>query len=307
MQLSGCGTALITPFRGDGSVDDEALVSLVHWLIESGINFLVPCGTTGEAPTLTLDETERVAELTIEAAAGRVPVFVGCTHNSTHEAIARVRRLSRVPGLSGIMSANPYYSKPTQEGQFQHFKAIADATHLPLMLYNIPSRTGVNLEAVTTARLADEVANIVAIKEASGSLPQVIELLTMVPQRFQVFAGEDSLGLPIIAVGGAGLIAVASNEIPAEMSQMVNAALANDWPTARRLQRCFFPLILANFWETNPGPVKCVLAMMGRITESYRLPMVPVQAATRARLTKLVSELGLMTGEPKEQGNLRTV
>jgi 4-hydroxy-tetrahydrodipicolinate synthase len=305
MQLSGCGTALITPFRGDGSVDEEALVSLVHWQVESGVNFLVVCGTTGEAPTLSLDETLRVVELTIEAAAGRAPVLAGCTHNSTREAVARVRRISGVPNLSGIMSANPYYSKPTQEGQFQHFKAIADATDLPVMLYNIPPRTAANLEPATTARLADEVRNIVAIKEASGSMSQVMELITMVPKNFQVFSGEDNLALPVIAVGGAGVIAVASNEIPAEMSQMVKAALANDWQTARRLQHRFFTLMQANFWESNPGPVKCLLAMMGRITESYRLPMVPVQAGTRARLAKLAGELGLLTGGLQEQGNLR--
>jgi 4-hydroxy-tetrahydrodipicolinate synthase len=305
MQLSGCGTALITPFRGDGSVDEEALVSLVQWQVESGVNFLVVCGTTGEAPTLSLDETLRVVELTIEAAAGRAPVLAGCTHNSTREAVARVRRISRVPNLSGMMSANPYYSKPTQEGQFQHFKAIADATDLPVMLYNIPPRTAVNLEPATTARLANEVRNIVAIKEASGSMSQVMELITMVPKNFQVFSGEDNLALPVIAVGGAGVIAVASNEIPVEMSQMVKAALANDWQTARKLQHRFFTLMQANFWESNPGPVKCLLAMMGRITESYRLPMVPVQAGTRARLAKLAGELGLLTGGLQEQGNLR--
>ena len=296
---------MITPFRGDGSVDEEALVSLVRWQVESGVNFLVVCGTTGEAPTLSLDETLRVVELTIEAAAGRAPVLAGCTHNSTREAVARVRRISRVPNLSGIMSANPYYSKPTQEGQFQHFKAIADATDLPVMLYNIPPRTAANLEPATTARLANEVRNIVAIKEASGSMSQVMELITMVPKNFQVFSGEDNLALPVIAVGGAGVIAVASNEIPAEMSQMVKAALANDWQTARRLQHRFFTLMQANFWESNPGPVKCLLAMMGRITESYRLPLVPVQAGTRARLTKLAGELGLLTGGLQEQGNLR--
>jgi 4-hydroxy-tetrahydrodipicolinate synthase len=305
MQLSGCGTALITPFRGDGSVDEEALVSLVRWQVESGVSFLVVCGTTGEAPTLSLDETLRVVELTIEAAAGRAPVLAGCTHNSTREAVARVRRISRVPNLSGIMSANPYYNKPTQEGQFQHFKAIANATDLPVMLYNIPPRTAANLEPATTARLADEVRNIVAIKEASGSMSQVMELITMVPKNFQVFSGEDNLALPVIAVGGAGVIAVASNEIPAEMSQMVKAALANDWQTARRLQHRFFTLMQANFWESNPGPVKCLLAMMGRITESYRLPMVPVQAGTRARLAKLADELGLLTGGLREQGDLR--
>lgn len=293
MQLSGCGTALVTPFRGDGSLDEPALSALVRWQVESGINFLAPCGTTGEAATLSLDETIRVVELTIEAAAGRVPVIAGCTHYSTAEVVERVRRISRISKLDGIMSASPYYLKPTQEGQFQHFKAIAEATHLPVMLYNIPGRTAVNLEAATTVRLAKEVSNIVAVKEASGSVAQVIEIITTAPPEFKVFAGDDVLALPIIAVGGAGVLAVASNEMPAEMSQMINAALANDWATARELQRRLFRLMQANFWEASPAPVKCILAMMGMITESYRLPIVPVQAATRARLEKLAREMGL--------------
>jgi len=293
MEISGCGTALITPFRGDGSLDEKALGSLVRWQVESGVNFFLACGTTGEAPTLSLEETERVTEVAIEAAAD-VPVLVGCTHNSTREAVARVRRFSRIAGLAGIVSANPYYNKPTQEGQFQHFKAIADATHLPVLLYNIPPRTAANLEPRTVARLADAAPNIVGIKEASGNIAQVIELITLVSSRFKLFAGEDSMTLPVIGAGGAGVIAVASNQIPAEMSQMVHAALRNDWVTAQSLERRFFKLMQANFWESNPGPVKCVLAMMGRITESYRLPMVPVQAATRARLEKMASEIGLL-------------
>lgn len=306
MELSGCGTALVTPFHGDGSVDEEALRGLVRGQVEGGVDFLLACGTTGEAPTLSTEEAIRVLEVAIEAAAGRIPVFAGCTHNSTREAVARVKRISRVANLGGIVSANPYYNKPTQEGQFQHFKAIADATDLPVILYNIPPRTSANLEPATTARLADAAPNIIGIKEASGSMTQVIELLALVSPRFKVFAGDDVLTLPVIGAGGAGVVAVLSNEIPAEMSQMVHAALANDWETARRIQRRFFPLMQANFWEPNPGPVKCVLAMMGRITESYRLPMIPVQAGTRARLQKLVSELGLLEAEHQDQGVART-
>lgn len=298
MELHGCGTALVTPFRGDGAIDEEALRDLVDWQITSGINLLVACGTTGETPSLTEQEWLRVSEIVVEAAAGRVPVLAGCTHNSTREAVEKARAIGKVNGLSGLLSANPYYNKPNQEGQYQHFKAIADASPLPIVLYNIPGRTGVNLEPATIARLS-EVPNIVAVKESSGSLPQITELLTMAPSHFKVFAGDDNIALPVIAVGGAGLISVAANEIPVEMSALVNAALADDWSTARRLNRKYYPLMVANFWDSNPIPVKCVLAKMGRIRENYRLPLVPPNAATRARLERLADELGLLVDAPQ--------
>jgi 4-hydroxy-tetrahydrodipicolinate synthase len=293
MELAGCGTALVTPFRADGAVDEQALFSLAQWQVESGIDWLVACGTTGETPTLTSDEWRRVALIVAEAAAGRVPVWVGCTHNSTREAVERARAAAAIPGVSAILTANPYYNKPSQEGQYQHFRAIAEAVELPVVLYNIPGRSGANLEPATVARLAAECPGITAIKESSGNLAQITELLTLVPREFAVYAGDDAVALAVLGVGGAGLVSVASNEIPAEMAQMVHAALANDWATARRLNRQWYPLLQANFWEPSPGPVKAVLAMLGRVHETYRLPMVPVTQPTRERLHALVTGLGL--------------
>ena len=236
MELSGCGTALVTPFLADGAVDEASLVRLVNWQIESGINFLIPCGTTGEASTLNEAEWLRVVEITVSTAAGRVPVFGGCTHNATSEAVARAKKLAKVPGLTGILTANPYYNRPGQEGQYQHFRAIAEAVELPILLYNIPSRTGVNLEPATVLRLA-EIKNIVGIKESSGNMAQITELICQAPRGFKVLSGDDGMTLPVIALGGAGLVSVASNAIPAQMAQMVGAALAGDWAKARADQR----------------------------------------------------------------------
>lgn len=292
MELMGCGTALVTPFREDGSIDEPALQALVNWQIESGIDFLVPCGTTGEASTLTEAEWLRAVELVVATTAGRVPVFAGCTHNATQEVVARARKLAQVNGLTGILTANPYYNRPGQEGQYQHFKAIANAVKLPILLYNIPGRTGANLEPATVLRLA-ELPNVIGIKESSGNLAQITELLTTVPPNFKVFSGDDGLALPILSLGGAGLISVASNVIPAQMTQMVRAALEGDWTKARRINQQFFRLMQAHFWEANPAPVKAVLAMTGRGKDVLRLPMVPVSAATRQKLDSLVNELGL--------------
>jgi 4-hydroxy-tetrahydrodipicolinate synthase len=295
MELSGCGTALVTPFRADGSLDEPALERLLHRQIEAGIDFLIPCGTTGEASTLSEAEILRVVEAAVRAAAGRIPVFAGCTHNATSEAVARARRLARVPGLTGLLTANPYYNRPSQEGQYQHFRAIAEAVDLPILLYNIPSRTGVNLEPATVLRLA-EIPNIVAIKESSGNLIQITQLITQAPAGFKVFSGDDGLTLPILGLGGAGLVSVASNAIPAQMTQMVGAALAGDWPAARDLNRQYFRLMQAHFWEPSPAPVKAVLALMGLCEEHLRLPMVPVSTPTRRKLELLVDELGMRTG-----------
>ena len=291
----GCGTALVTPFRRDGSVDEPALRALVLWQVESGIDFLVPCGTTGEASTLTEVEWLRAIEVVIAAASGRVPVFAGCTHNSTHEAVARVQKLSQLHGLTGVLSANPYYNRPGQEGQYQHFRAIAEATELPVLLYNIPSRTGANLEPATVLRLA-ELPNIIGVKESSGNISQITELITTVPAGFKVLAGDDSVALPVIALGGAGLVSVASNVIPAPMAKMVRATLENDWDAARRINRQYFRLMQAHFWEASPAPVKAVLHMIGRGEDVLRLPMVPVSDATRHKLELLASELGLPVG-----------
>lgn len=293
MDLLGCGTALVTPFRRDTSVDEAALRSLVEWQVESGIGFLIPCGTTGEAATLTEQEWLRVVEITVEAAAGRVPVFGGCTNNSTVEAVARAKKLAKVPGLNGILTANPYYNKPGQQGQYLHFRAIAEAVELPILLYNIPGRTGVNLEPATLLRLA-EIPNVVGVKESSGNIVQITEILTSAPAGFKVFAGDDSVALPVLSLGGAGLISVASNVIPAEMSAMVRAGLAGDWEKARELNRKYFRLMLAHFWEASPAPVKAVMKMIGRGDDVLRLPMVPVTDPTRKRLEALAAEIGLL-------------
>jgi 4-hydroxy-tetrahydrodipicolinate synthase len=294
MTLSGCGTALVTPFRGDGSLDEKTLGKLVEWQIESGIQFLVACGTTAETPTLTHEEWLRVIGIVAETAAGRVPVLAGCTHNSTLEAVARAGEAASVHGVSGLLTANPFYNKPGQEGQYRHFRAIAEAVPCPVVLYNIPGRTGTNLEPATILRLAEDVSNIQGVKESSGNLQQIAELINIVPPHFTVLAGDDLMALPLIAFGGAGLVSVASNEIPAEMARMVAAAISGDWATARILHRRYFKLMTANFWESSPGPVKCVMAMMKRLEETYRLPMVPVTPATRQKLAQLAEELGLV-------------
>ena len=293
MELSGCGTALITPFQQDGTLDEKALRDLVRWQVKNGIQFLVPTGSTGEACSLTEEEWLRVVRLVIEASGGSVPVFVGCSHNDSRQAIARVRKLQTVPGVTGVLTANPYYNKPTQEGQYQHFRAIAENTHLQVLIYNIPGRTGINLLPETTARLA-EIPNIIGIKESSGNLQQITEVVHSVPRRFRVFAGDDNLALPILSIGGAGVISVAANAIPAEMADMTKAALENDWARARKLYRKYYKLITGNFIEPNPQPIKCVLAMMGRTQEIYRLPIMPVTPATRSYLERLAGELGLL-------------
>jgi len=273
-------------------VDEAALRALVNWQIENGIGFLIPCGTTGEAATLSEQEWLRVIEVVAAAAAGRVPVFAGCTHNATHVAVAKARKLAHISGLTGILTANPYYNKPGQEGQYQHFRAIAEATHLPVLLYNIPGRTGANLEPATVLRLA-EIPNIIGVKESSGNIAQITELITSAPQSFHVLAGDDSMALPVLALGGTGLVSVASNAIPAQMSAMVSAALENDWAKAREINRRYFRLMQAHFWEPSPAPVKAVMAMLGRGEEILRLPMVPVSDATRRKLKLLVEELSL--------------
>jgi 4-hydroxy-tetrahydrodipicolinate synthase len=296
MKLQGCGTALITPFKKDQSIDEEALRRLVAWQIESGIHFLVPCGSTGEAAVLTKDEWLRVIDITIEVAAGRVPIVPGATSNCTAEAVERARDLARRKGVDAILTASPYYNKPTQEGQYQHFKAIAEAVDKPLVLYNVPGRTAVNIEPATLGRLA-RIPNIIAVKEASGNLSQIAEIFSYVPETFLVLSGDDAVTLPVISLGGVGIISVASNEIPREMAEMTAAALANDWKKARSLQNKFVRLMQANFIESNPMPVKAVLAMMGRIEEVYRLPMVPMKPETRARLQQIAAEAGVLQGQ----------
>ena len=293
MKLSGCGTALVTPFRGDGSIDEPALRKLVEWQIGSKIDFLVPCGTTGETPALTRDEWLRVVHLVIETAGGRVPIMAGATSNSTTEAVEKARAVAAIRGVDWILTASPYYNKPTQEGQYQHFRAIAEAVDKPLVLYNVPGRTAANIEPATLARLS-EVKNIAGVKEASGNISQIADVCNAVPEWFLVFSGDDAITLPVIALGGVGVISVASNEIPREMAELTRAALANDWTKARKLHRRFLPLMQANFIESNPMPVKAALAMMGRLEENYRLPLVKMKAETRARLEEVVRASGLI-------------
>jgi len=295
MQLRGCGTALVTPFRQDGAIDDTALRNLIAWQVESGIDFLVPCGSTGETPTLSHDEWLNVIGTTVEVAAGRVPIVAGATSNSTQDAVEKAKEVAARPGVSAILTASPYYNKPTQEGQYRHFKAIAEAVgDKPVILYNVPGRTGANIDPPTLARLA-EVPNIVGVKEASGNMTQIAEAIHAVPESFLVFSGDDALTLPVIALGGVGIISVASNEIPREMASMTRAALGNDWAAARGLHRRYLPLMQANFLESNPLPVKAVLAMMGKLEEVYRLPLLPMRRDTRSRLQKVAGESGLIT------------
>ena len=294
MQLRGCGTALVTPFHQDGSIDEPALRNLVAWQVESGIDFLVPCGTTGETPTLSHDEWLHVIDTTIEVVAGRVPIVAGATSNSTQDAVAKAKEVSARPGVNAILTASPYYNKPTQEGQYRHFHAIADAVDKPIILYNVPGRTGANIEPATLARLA-EVPHVLGVKEASGNISQIAEVCNAVPEQFLVFSGDDAITLPVIALGGVGIISVASNEIPREMADMTRAALNNDWVAARGIQRKYLTLMQANFIESNPLPVKAVLAMMGKIEEFYRLPLLPMRRDTRSKLQKIAAEAGLIS------------
>src|SRR5712672_2485157 len=295
MKLQGCGTALITPFKTDGSIDEPCLRALVEWQIESKIDFLVPCGTTGETPTLTHDEWLRVIDIVIEVGAGRVPIMAGATSNSTREAVEKARLVAARKGVNCVLTASPYYNKPTQEGQYQHFKAIAEGVgDKPIILYNVPGRTAANLEPATLARLA-EIPNIVGVKEASGNLTQIAEAINSVPETFLVFSGDDAVTLPVIALGGVGIVSVASNEIPHEMAAMTRAALNNDWTAARTIHRKFLPLMQANFIESSPLPVKAVLAMMGKLEEVYRLPLLPMRRDTRSKLQKIAADSGLIT------------
>ena len=293
MQVRGCGTALVTPFHPDGSVDENALRNLVAWQVESGIDFLIPCGTTGETPTLSREEWLCVIDTTIDAAAGRVPIVAGATSNSTQDAVEKAREVAARPGVNAILTASPYYNKPTQEGQYRHFRAIAEAVNKPIILYNVPGRTGANIEPATLARLA-EVPNIAGVKEASGNIVQMAELCAVVPETFLIFSGDDAVTLALIGLGGVGIVSVASNEIPREMAEMTRAALNNDWVTARRIQRKYLALMQANFIETSPMPVKAVLAMMGKIDEVYRLPLLPMRRETRSKLQKIAAEAGLI-------------
>jgi len=280
--FTGCGTALVTPFRKDQSLDEQTLRTLVRRQIQAGISFLVPCGTTGESPTLTRAEHLRVVEITLEEAKGKVPVLAGAGGYNTAEVIEIAKELRHM-GADGILSVTPYYNKPTQEGLVQHFQAIAKAVPLPIIVYNIQGRTGVNVEPATLKRLA-EIDNIVGVKEASGNISQMATVLHLLPDPFIVLSGDDAITIPLIALGGRGVISVVANEIPAEFAKLTQLALAGDLAGARALQRKWFALMEVNFCETNPGPVKAAMAMMGLLEPAFRLPMVPPSEANRAKI-----------------------
>lgn len=290
--FQGCGTALVTPFRQDQSLDEAALRALVKRQIAAGIDFLVPCGTTGESPTLTRKEHLRVVEITLEEAKGKVPVVAGAGGYNTAEVIELSREIEHL-GADGLLSVTPYYNKPTQEGLFQHYSAIAAATRLPIIVYSVMGRTGVNVEPATLKRLS-AIENIVAVKEASGSINQMGAVLQQVPESFRVLSGDDSITLPLMALGGHGLISVASNEIPAEMTALVRLAREGDFAGARALHRRYLALMDINFVESNPIPVKAALAMMGLCEPVWRLPMTPPSDASRERIAAVLRSAGLI-------------
>lgn len=292
--MHGCATALVTPFKSDGSIDEDQMRALVDRQIKGGVRLLVPCGTTGESATMTEEEDARVIAMTIDVARGRARVIAGAGSNSTASAIDYSKR-AKEAGADAVLQVAPWYNKPTQEGLYAHFRAIAEAVpDVPIMLYNVPGRTSSNIAAQTTLRLARDCENIVAVKEASGNLSQIMEILRERPDAFAVLSGDDAVTLPLIALGAEGIVSVASNEIPDLMSQMTNFALDGNWNEARALHYRLLPLMDNNFIESSPGPVKAVMAMMGLLEENFRLPLVPVTEKSRVRLREVIAELGLI-------------
>jgi 4-hydroxy-tetrahydrodipicolinate synthase len=292
--FTGAGTALITPFTRSGDLDEAAVRRLGRRQIDAGIHFLAPCGTTGENPTLTGLERRRIVEILAEEAAGKVPILAGAGGYNTKEVIELARELAKA-GAGGFLSVTPYYNKPTQEGLYQHYRAIAESTPLPIVVYNVPGRTGVNVEVATLVRLA-AIPNIIGVKEASGNMQQMCEVCRAVPDEFLVLSGDDVMALPLMAVGGRGLISVVSNEIPSEVAQMIEAAERNDFAAARAIHHRIMPLMLANFVEANPIPVKAAMAAMGLIEDAYRLPMVGPKPESREKIVKTLHDLGLVKG-----------
>jgi len=291
MQFIGCGTALVTPFQPDFSLDEVALRKLIQRQIRGAVDFLVPCGTTGESPTLTRAEHLRVVEITLEEAAGKIPVLAGAGGYNTQEVIDLCRELEAL-GADGLLSVTPYYNKPTQEGLYQHYRAIAQSTRLPIVLYNVPGRCGTNLEPATVKRLAP-ISNIVGIKEASGNIGQMCSLANAVPDDFVILSGDDAITLPLFALGGRGVISVASNEIPEEMGQLCRHGLRREFEQARKIHRRFLPLMEINFVESNPIPVKAALALMGMLEPVWRLPLVAPKAENRERIQAVLESLQL--------------
>ena len=290
--FQGTGTALITPFRADGSVDEKALRRLVDFQISEGIDMLLPCGTTGEGATLDADETDRVVEIVVDQSKKRVPVVAGAGSNSTAKAVHGTKRAKKM-GANAVLSVGPYYNKPTQQGFYEHFRAIAEAEDIPVIVYNVPGRTASNIEAKTMLRLA-EISNIVAVKEASGNLGQIMDIIRDRPPDFRVLAGDDAIALAVVALGGDGVVSVVSNEAPGMMAGVIDAALQGNFTKARELHYRLLPLMNVNFIESNTIPVKAALAMMGLIEEKYRLPLVPMAASNREKLAKVVEALGLL-------------
>ncbi len=290
--FTGMGTALVTPFLADGSIDEKRVRALVRRQVDAGIHFVSPCGTTGEAPTLSHDEKLRVVEIVVDEVGGRLPVLAGAGGYDTRETIALVRELE-ARGVSGILSVTPYYNKPTQEGLYQHYRAIADSTALPIILYNVPGRTGVNMDVATVVRLA-EITNIVGTKEASANVVQMCEIYAGVPENFLLLGGDDPLTVAVMAIGGRGIISVASNVVPGEMTQIMEMCERGDFTGARKLHTWLLPLIQANFIESNPIPVKAAMAAMGLLEEAYRLPLVPTAANTRNRIMHVLAQLHLL-------------
>ncbi|MFZ0062264.1 MAG: 4-hydroxy-tetrahydrodipicolinate synthase [Pyrinomonadaceae bacterium] len=292
--LRGCATALVTPFTREGAIDQAALQRLVEYQIAGGVQLLVPCGTTGESATMTEAEDQQVIKLVIETAKGRARVIAGTGSNATAAAI-EYSQTARTLGADALLVVAPFYNKPTQDGLYAHFRAVAESVgDLPVVIYNVPGRTSSNITAQTTLRLARDVPNIAAVKEASGNLSQIMEILRERPAGFRVLSGDDSFTFPLLALGAEGLISVAANEAPALMSQMINLALAGNWPEARALHYRLLPLMEVNFIESSPGPVKAALAMMGLIEESYRLPLVPISDQSKTKLRPVLAELGLL-------------
>jgi 4-hydroxy-tetrahydrodipicolinate synthase len=291
--LRGCATALVTPFTADGAIDEAALTRLIEYQLSGGVKLLVPCGTTGESATMTEAEDQQVIKHAIEQARGRARVIAGTGSNSTAAAIEN-SRIAKDLGADAVLVVAPFYNKPTQAGLYAHFRAVAEAVDLPIVIYNVPGRTSCNISAATTLRLARDCANIAAVKEASGNLSQIMEILRDRPAGFRVLSGDDALTFAMIALGGDGLISVASNEAPELMARMVDLALAGEWDEARALHYRLLPLMEVNFVESSPGPVKAGLAMMNVIGENFRLPLVPIEEKSRAALRAVLVELGLL-------------
>jgi 4-hydroxy-tetrahydrodipicolinate synthase len=293
MNFQGCGTALVTPFKSNGSLDESTLRKLVKRQIAAGIHFLVPCGTTGESPTLTHEEHLRVVEITVEEAKGRTPVVAGAGGYNTAEVAALAKEVEAM-GADAVLSVTPYYNKPTQEGLFEHYKAVAKATKLPICVYSVQGRTGVNVEPATLARLA-AIKTISAVKEASGNIAQIAKVLHEVPPAFSVLSGDDAITIPLMALGGRGIISVVSNQIPGEMAGLAEACLEGDFSKARAIQRKFLPLMEVNFVESNPMPVKWAMAQMGLLKPVFRLPMIPPSEAAQARIRSVLKDSGLLS------------